>query len=431
MIRNKVSSFAEEQVTEVPLRLVVKKPSVLLLQGPVGPFFKELQRELDSQGSFTKRIIFNIADRFYSGSQNVEFYNSKPELWESWLNDYIDNYDFDIIVIFGCERQQHIVARKVADERDIKVLSLEEGYIRPGYVTAELGGNNRFSPMNHFFKSFNSNAPDLSEPKPIGGGGVANMAWYAFIYFTLRAAGRTFNMNEMRHKNRPVIKEALFWIRNFLRKFSRSSRNVDAVNYITENYSGQYYFVPLQVTDDMQLLNGGRGWSNLSLIKQTIDSFSKHAESNKILVFKVHPLERGHYDYSKSVRSIAASYGCEDRVFVIDDGPIGILTRESAGVLTINSSCGFLAIRNGTPLAVLGDAIYRNKAIAYCVEESKDLDDFWRNCKPARKDIAIKFINQLHAKALLSGDFYRSNGRKVACKLIAAKVSTLSYCRLK
>ncbi|MEM8649917.1 MAG: hypothetical protein AAGF54_05245 [Pseudomonadota bacterium] len=431
MIRKKISTVSEQVSPDVSLKLVVRKPSVLLLQGPIGPFFKELQRELESQGSFTKRVIFNIADRFYSGSKNVEFFNLKPLLWESWLNNYIDAYNFDVIVLFGCEREQHIVARKVANERDIKVLSLEEGYIRPGFITAELGGNNRFSPMNHFFESYNSDAPVLSERRPIGGGGVANMAWYAFIYFTLRAAGRTFNSKEMRHKNRPVIKEAFFWIRNFIRKFTRSNRNNDAVNRIIENHAHDYFFVPLQVTDDMQLLNGGRGWSNLSLIESTLSSFAKNASSEKVIVFKVHPLERGHFDYEKIVSSLARKHGCEDRAFVVDDGDIGILIRESTAVMTINSSCGFLAIRNGKPLAVLGEAIYRNEAIAHCVENEDDIDGFWKSHKPARGDISSNFINQIRAKALLSGDFYRPEGRKVACKLIANKVSTLSYGRLK
>ena len=54
---------------------------------------------------------------------------------------------FDAVVLFGAERLLHRVAIECAEEMGIPVVCLEEGYIRPGYVTMELSGNNWRSPI--------------------------------------------------------------------------------------------------------------------------------------------------------------------------------------------------------------------------------------------------------------------------------------------
>ena len=49
-------------------------------------------------------------------------------------------------------------------------------------------------------------------------------------------------------------------------------------------------------------------------------SFALHAPHNRHLVFKIHPMERGHSTDHRRIRSAAQRLGIADRVDVIDTG---------------------------------------------------------------------------------------------------------------
>ncbi|MDO6748963.1 capsular polysaccharide export protein, LipB/KpsS family, partial [Gilvimarinus sp. 1_MG-2023] len=114
---------------------------VLLLQGPVGPFFKRLQRYLTSEGMDVNRICFNPADLLYSCRKNRIYFSGGFIEWRRWLRKYLHVSRPDVIILFGSERPAYRIARQLAERLGIRVLSLEEGYIRPGFVAMEEGGN--------------------------------------------------------------------------------------------------------------------------------------------------------------------------------------------------------------------------------------------------------------------------------------------------
>jgi len=125
-------------------KLKVKStPRVLLLQGPVGPFFKSLQNSLNENGFDAWRICFTAGDKLYSNKNKRITFSEGLNEWPSWLDQLLSYSDIDCIVLFGCERPIHSLAIKIARKRNIPVVSLEEGYIRPGFITVEHGGNNR------------------------------------------------------------------------------------------------------------------------------------------------------------------------------------------------------------------------------------------------------------------------------------------------
>src|SRR3546814_3668112 len=73
----------------------------------------------------------------------------------------------------------------------------------------------------------------------------------------------------------------------------------------------------------------------------------------------------------------ACALGIADRVDVIDIGSLGLLTRHSAGMITINSTSGLSAIFHGVPLLVIGDALYANDKLAVCGNGQPNFDAFW------------------------------------------------------
>ena len=118
---------------------------ILLLQGPAGPFFRHLQREFEANGYAVKRILFHRADQLFAAAdkttRNYNPYNHSYRFtgnysaWKQWLNIELSSNRPDSIVLFGSNRPAHAIARQIAHDLDINVTSLEEGYLRAGYIT--------------------------------------------------------------------------------------------------------------------------------------------------------------------------------------------------------------------------------------------------------------------------------------------------------
>ena len=394
----------------------------LLLQGPVGPFFKTLRRALAELDVETRQIAFNAADLAFAEPWGTDVFRGREREWRAHLRGVLDGWRPDVVILFGCERVRHAVARKMCAARDIPVLSLEEGYVRPGFVTAEWGGNNRRSPLAR------SSLDDLAElarrerPEPAARSSFGRMAWYSLLYYVGRTLGSPVMRHSIHHKRRPLVSETGFWLRSVWRKLTRMRRNRRVIDWLLEHQRDNFVVVPLQVRDDMQLEKAGRGWTNERVIEKTIASFARSAPGERILVFKVHPLERGHCNAIERAARVAEAHGVADRVFAIDDGSIGLVTSAAAGMVTVNSTSAFSALLRGVPLCVLGDAMFRRPELAWCVDTVADLDRFWTEATPARPDTARTFRDAMMCSALLPGDYYLSHGRRVAARNIARTV---------
>ena len=395
---------------------------VLLLQGPVGPFFTTLRRALAARDIETRQIAFNAADLAFAEPFGTDVFRGRERAWRAHLRGVLDAWRPDIVVLFGCERVRHAVARKMCHARSIPVLSLEEGYVRPGFVTAEWGGNNRRSPLADASPERIAELARHEKPQAAAPSSFGRMAWFSFLYYVARTLGLPIMRHSIHHKRRPLVRETVFWLRSAWRKVTRARGNRRLVDWLLEHQRDNFVVVPLQVRDDMQLEKAGRGWTNERVIDRAIASFARHAPDERVLVFKVHPLERGHCNAIERVTQVAARHGVADRVFAIDDGSIGLVVSASAGMVTINSTSAFSALLRGVPLCVLGDAMFRRPELAWCVETIEDLDRFWTAGRPPAGQDAHTFREAMMRSALVPGDFYLSRGRRVAANNIAQMI---------
>ena len=157
---------------------------ILMLQGPVGPFFSRLQRALLSQDHKVKRILFNAGDRlFCRNKSDCENFHGNLEQWDAWFKDYLKTDAPKLVLLFGSERPIHSIARKICEFEGIRVLAFEEGYFRPGYITAELGGNNAASPMAGLTPPAEYCGPDESSKASTYSNNFRNMCWYGGLYY--------------------------------------------------------------------------------------------------------------------------------------------------------------------------------------------------------------------------------------------------------
>lgn len=133
-------------------------------------------------------------------------------------------------------------------------------------------------------------------------------------------------------------------------------------------------------------------------------------------------MERGHSQDSQFIRQVSVLNNVADRVHILDGGSLGLLTRHSAGMVTINSTSGLSALQHGVPLAVLGQAFYRHPALAFCVNKGIELDRFWSSGHVAPASLRREYLNWITRKCLQPGDFYAYEGMEVAANSLLTKL---------
>ncbi len=162
------------------LKDVLRGKRVLLLQGPVGPFFRRLARRLRAAGAEVRKINFNGGDCL--------FYPSRAILWrgpmESWPQHFaalLERLRIDIVLLFGDCRPIHRAACHVAQQRGVKVGAFEEGYVRPNFITFERFGVNGYSLIPRrpdFYTRLTGEVRALDRE-------VGNAFWWAALWATL------------------------------------------------------------------------------------------------------------------------------------------------------------------------------------------------------------------------------------------------------
>lgn len=392
----------------------------MLLQGPVGPFFSELHTALTRQGFPVTRVLFNAGDSLFARRHQCLRFTGSHATWETWLYHEIDRNPPTVIILFGAMRPAHKIARHVAKAIGIPVLSLEEGYLRSGFITCEFAGNNQHSNLcqwsPHWRLAHPGNAPvAIRWAFPI-------MAVWAAAYYLVRDTFSLPTDDTLFHRERenPFIL-SMSWTRHMLGRSTARVTESASRNRLVSDPNRDFVLVPLQVPSDSQIQSAARGWSNEALIQATIHALAR-TKNETVLVFKLHPLDRKGYQHRKIIRHLARAQGVSHYVRVINSGKLGKLTAHASGMIVINSTSAFSAIHQDKPVLVLGDAIYRHQEIVTLGHAAKDIETFLRSRNSRRSDDIQAFMHAVQREALQPGDFYNRHGRRAAVDAIIHKV---------
>jgi capsule polysaccharide modification protein KpsS len=162
------------------------------------------------------------------------------------------------------------------------------------------------------------------------------------------------------------------WIRSAFRKYWYRLKERGVLEALTREHSAPYFFVALQVYCDFQLVHS-RFESIEEFIEEVTRSFAENAPKDCLLVFKHHPMDRAYRDYGNFLKKLANRYGLRGRIAYVHDLHLPTLLRRARGAVMINSTVGLQAVSYGTPVKVLGDAVYDMPGLAY----QGSLDRFW------------------------------------------------------
>ena len=376
---------------------------VLLLQGPVGPFFWRLAKDLTQVGAKVFKINFNGGDWAFYPSGAINFFG-RAEDWPVYFESTLDRLYIDVVILFGDCRPIHKVAHEIAHRRNLKIGVFEEGYVRPDYVTLEKFGVNDHSLLPRYPEFYlNTKLPLVEPPVRINNTFLYTVLWAILYYFVAGLLKPVFR--HYQHHRPLTWLEALPWFRSYWRKGLYTVKEQGVLTHITGTLKESYFLVPLQVNNDAQVVTHSDFTSIVNFVEEVMSSFAQHAPVETTLVIKHHPMDRAYHDYSKLIIERARQLGLNERCIYIHDQNLPKLLQFARGVVVINSTVGLSALHHSTPLKVCGHANYDLKGLTY----QGSLDDFWikaRECEPDSHLLQC-FQRYIVNYTQLNGSFYR------------------------
>ncbi|MGB3209244.1 MAG: capsular biosynthesis protein [Desulforhopalus sp.] len=381
----------------------IQGSKILLLQGPMGTFFRKLDQYFTRHGAVTYKICFNAGDRLFALRKNRVDYRGNSQQWRGYITTFLQDQGIRKIFLFGNCRFYHKEAIQVAKELGIEVYVFEEGYIRPNYITLEKNGVNGDSAISHdpeFYADLN--ADNTAEELPARNNYRA-MAFQATFYYLAAFFFQPFYPHYQHHRELSPLKEAFYGIRNLLRKIKYRVKERSCASLLGNQLKYKYYFVPLQTRIDFQIKEYSRYQDIETFIKEVIYSFSRNAPASTSLVIKHHPMERGMATYDNYIEKLAQQYDVRKRVISVHDACLPTCLANAIGTITINSTVGLSSLFHNTPTITLGTAVYDMEGLT---AHGVTLDEFWTKYKKPDRLLFRKFRSHVISKTQLNSGFY-------------------------
>ncbi|MES2711563.1 MAG: capsular biosynthesis protein [Pseudomonadota bacterium] len=394
--------------------------SFLFLQGLASPFFARLGAALAEAGHKVEKIAFNGGDSMFWPRDRVRDYAGTAGDWPAALAAILAEGVTDL-VLFGDGRPAHANAIAVARGLGITSWVFEEGYLRPGTIALERGGVNAASPLPRDADAIRALAQGLPPvPREDGPGEPFPRRAALDIAYNMRVlAGRRGFPHWRTHRGWNVFHEYLGWARRGALRALREHSSTRAMDrLLAEAEAHPFILFPLQLEGDFQV----RRHSDLATVRHGVEraiaSLAQHAPAAMRLVVKGHPLDNGLVPWRRIIRRVAAQHGAAGRVVFLDEVAYGPLLAASTGVLTINSTAGLQALREGKPVALMGRALYGLPGLVW----QGPLDGFW--AAPAPPDMALvdALRRVLMAHALIPGGFFSEPALAQAVNGAAARL---------
>ncbi|AGW15272.1 Capsule polysaccharide biosynthesis (plasmid) [Megalodesulfovibrio gigas DSM 1382 = ATCC 19364] len=385
--------------------------SFLFLQGPQSRYFRRLGMAVRACGAKVRKVNLCGGDVFLWPFPCVRTYHGSRGNWPRWIADQMDRDAVTDLVLMGDNRPMHRDAICIARARNIRVYVVDEGYLRPNFVTFEREGVYIRSSLPNTPETIRERAATLPEAPPM----------YAYpdcmhtrVLETIQHhAGNTILLGMFplyrTHRPYPIFWELRGWLPRYV---TRRRRKLEALTrQRTLLRSGEPYFLfPLQLDSDVLV----RSYSHYGVrdsIMQVFSSFANAAPPGCRLVVKNHPLDNGLINLRQFVDNFAHASGIQDRIIYLDGGQGRPLmdSPQCRGVVVVNSTMGLEALALGRPVFSLGKSIYALPGLAVTPREAP-LEQFWTAPRLPDASLMHEFVKLLHAEALVPGNFYTDAG---------------------
>jgi capsular polysaccharide export protein len=386
---------------KVPQRpLPIRKPerrAFLFLQGPPGPFLHQLAIAMRGRGMKVERINICAGDKVDWPEPATDF-RGRFRNWPSFFDNFLREHQITDILMFGDCRPYHSSARRIAALRGVRTHVVEEGYLRPHWMTLELDGVNGYSRLardkDWFVEQAKVMAPEPFMP-PITADFRRRVRDAARHYIAVHA-GRFAYPFYRTHRPGSALLEALGWGWKYVVRRVRERQTTEVLGSLRGR---PFFLLPLQLSGDYQIRNHSPFPDMRAATAYVMESFARHASEDAHLLVKAHPFDTSLLNWRRYIRRRGLRLGIADRVHFIDGGDLQQLAADTAGMVCVNSTSATLALAAGRPVCTLGDAIYNIPGLTF----QRHLDEFWMNPTPPEPGLYGAFRRVLVDRCLVRG----------------------------
>ncbi len=325
-------------------------------------------------------------------------YRGRFSDWPEFFDGFVRCEGITDLLLFGDCRPYHMSAHGVATLRGVRTHVLEEGYIRPHWMTLERDGVNARSSLRRDARWLLAEAARLPpEPAlPPVTASFRRRAHDGYWHYHRVVTGRWRYPYYRSHRSGSIIAEGLGWSWKFARQ-RLSPRPLEAV---LQRLAGRPMFVlPLQLSGDYQIRAHSPFPDMQSAATYVLNSFAANAPADVHLLVKAHPLDCSFFDWPRFLAQLARRLGVEERVHFVEGGDLDEIARAACGMVCINSTSATLALAHDVPVCTLGEAIYDLPGLTH----QAHLDSFWTEPTAPEAGVYAAFRRVLIERCLVRG----------------------------
>ncbi len=383
----------------------------LFLQGPHGPFFRALAREMQGLGARISRIGLNGGDALgWAGLPGYRAFQGRREGWRDCLEAALDEGVTDL-VCYGASRPFHAEARALAQRRGVTVHAFEEGYLRPYWITYERDGTNGESALNALtivnMRDALAAGGSTPRPAPDAWGDMRQHIFWGAVYHAALVAGRRSYPLYTSHRTPEPMGEFGIYLKHLLTMPVRRLQRRLATGRI-RRATFPYHVALCQLSYDANFRDNSSFRTQAEFLELVFAGFAAGAPRHHHLVVKAHPLEDGREGLPDLVRRLSEQYALSGRTHLLTGGKLAQLLDRAESAVTVNSTAAEQVLWRGLPLKVLGKATYNR---AEFVSDQPLAAFFAKPDRPDREAYAI-YRQFLLATSQIPCGFYANASRK-------------------
>ncbi|WP_157961649.1 capsule biosynthesis protein [Acuticoccus kandeliae] len=392
---------------------------VLLLQGPPTPFFSVLERAFADQEIPVRRVLLHAGDALRASYKGIPYRGTLAE-FEPFLDALMGDEAITDVIYFADRIPYHRIAERVATRRGAIPYAVENGYLRPDWLTLEPGGMgaySRFPAERAQIEAIAADAPPIDDSIHFRHS-FASEAFFDVSYTLTRLAGSGGYSHFERDRPNHPLKEYISWLPQLVRRQIARARAPTQMRRVTTE-SKPFFLFPMQLQEDYQIRHNSPYQRLADLVHEIFSSFARSAPRETSLLVKIHPLDNGLENWQRTLKRAKRDYGLTGRIRMLSAGSLPEMLHHCEGVALVNSTVGIYSLRAGKPTKSLGAAIYNLPGLT----DPQPLDDFWQQPKKPDLDYVDAFVRALAKATQLKGSFYDRTGMEIGAREIVRRVA--------
>ena len=364
-----------------------------------------LALDLMDAGHEVSKVAFCVPDFIYRlKGIRVHVFHKPFEDFADWLESLVRREGYDAFFVYNHLRPYNQVAWDLAERMDLECQVFEQGLIRPNFVTVFRQDQLPRTELRRRWEGLleGDEEPELEEdPKELSSVStpVKTLIFVQnFILCRITAPLFPHFVDQRELGFWHHLKHAAI----HLWRFMLAASDVEYDRRFAGDLSGRFYAVPLQVESDTQITHCSDYDSIADFMTEVVDSFERHAPEDALLVFKMHPVDRGYADYTDLIMDFNQRFAT-DRILYVDRVHLPTLLTHARGVVNINSSVGISALVHDQPVMAMGRAVYNLPELTY----QGDLDSFWQSAPQPDHKRVEQFVKLLRTTSQGRGTLFQ------------------------